>query len=561
MLKQNKELLDLVLANIDYGVVVSDANSIILQVNHAFEGMTGYSNGHLLGKEIDILYAKQNTSDVIDSLKDSLEKKDFWEGEMSLFCTKAKTCLFYVAIYVQKDKNSVITNYVLIMRDSESKLVVEDTESVSDQHDSLTGLPNSYLFKDRAEQSIIAAKRVDKSVALLICGLDRFSLINDGLGHDFGSLLLKEVSARFKNCIRGSDTLARIQGDRFGMVLQIASVDDGVIVAEKILKAMKDPFLIRGQEVSASVSIGISLFPTDGDSAEELGSYAESAMHHVKKRGGNHFLFFANNMNIRAKERIAIENDLRRALQCNEFLLYYQPKVNAQTQKIIGMEALIRWNDPEKGIISPGVFIPVAEETGIIEPIGLWGLREACRQNKEWQDKGLQHVRVSVNVSAHQFRDADFVDYVKVALKDSGLNSKYLELELTESLFMDDINETINKLQQIRDLGCHLSIDDFGTGYSSLSYLTRFPITVLKIDKTFVQDVEANHSTAEIARAIIGLSQGLNLEVVAEGAETLEHVNFLRKHGCTTVQGFFFSRPLPPAEFETLLTIGFIDKD
>lgn len=346
------------------------------------------------------------------------------------------------------------------------------------------------------------------------------------------------------------------------MVLQVSSVDDGVIVAEKVIEAMKKPFIVKEQEVTATASIGISLYPTDGEKVEELTGFAESAMRHAKKRGGNQFLFFANNMNVKAKERIEMENNLRRAIQNGEFVLYYQPKVHNETQKITGMESLIRWIDPtsDKAMISPSVFIPIAEETGLIEPIGLWGLREACFQNKKWQDKGLQHVRVSVNVSGHQFRSHDLVNNIKAALDDSGLAAKYLELELTESLLMDDTDEIVRKLHQIRDLGCHLSIDDFGTGYSSLSYLTRFPITVLKIDRAFITDIETNESTAEIARAIIGLSQGLNLEIVAEGAETIKHVDFLREHGCHTIQGFYYSRPLPPEEFERVLTIGYINK-
>ena len=364
-----------------------------------------------------------------------------------------------------------------------------------------------------------------------------------------------------KSCFRGSDTVAHIEGDRFGIVLQIAAPNDGVTVAEKILKSIRKPFVIEEQEITVTASIGTSLFPTDEENVDKLIKYAESAMHHTKKSGGDQYQFFSSEMNIKAKTRIEMERSLRRAIEHEHFLLYYQPKVDAGSNKIVGMEALIRWQDPEKGLISPGIFIPLAEETGLIEPIGLWVLKEACKQNKQWQDMGLQPICVSVNVSGRQFRVPDFVDKVKTVLEDSGLLPQYLELEITESLLVGNTEDIINKLHQIRNLGCYLSIDDFGTGYSSLSYLTRFPISSLKIDRAFIQDIETSQNSIEVARAIIGLSQGLNLEVIAEGAESAEHIDFLRQNGCNTVQGFYYSRPVPPEEFEKLLTIGFIKKE
>jgi diguanylate cyclase (GGDEF)-like protein len=391
--------------------------------------------------------------------------------------------------------------------------------------------------------------------------LDGFAIINDGLGYKFGDSLLKSVVVRLESCIRSSDTVARLDGDRFALVLQVASADDGVKIAEKLVQAMKQPFIIDGREVGVTASIGISLYPADGENVDVLAKRAESAMRHAKKAGGGRYVFFANDMNMKAKMRIEMEGNLRRAIQQKEFLLYYQPKVDVETQQIIGMEALIRWNDPVKGIISPTVFIPVAEETGLIEQIGLWGLREACFQNKRWQDNGLQPVRVSVNISGRQFSSSDIINNIKEVLDASGLSSKYLELEITESLLMTNTEDNIQKLQQIREMGCHLSIDDFGTGYSSLSYLTRFPISTLKIDRAFIHDIETNKNTAEITLAIIGMSKGLKLEVVAEGAETIKHIDFLRKHGCKTAQGFYYSRPVPAEEFEKLLAIGFIKKD
>lgn len=560
MSKQIPNLIDTLLSNINHGVIICDSTNSIQQINRPVEEMTGYHAEELFGKNAEILSSKEHNKEIFSTINEELNHTGTWLGTVVLRCHDGTSRPFQISAYLSTDQTEKQNNYVVIIQYPASQ-TKNQVQASNNQYDEITGLPSKTLFKDRAEQSIIATKRADKFLAVLIFGMDRFSIINDGLGHDFGNYLLKEVSTRLKNCIRNSDTVARFGDDRFVILLQISAIDDSVIVAEKILNSMKPRFTVKDQNVTATASIGISLYPTDGDDVNELTSYAESAMHHVKKKGGNNYLFFANNMNLRAKERINMENSLRQALQNEEFVLYYQPKVNADSQKITGMEALMRWNDPEKGIISPGIFIPIAEETGLIEPIGLWGLNEACRQNREWQEKSLQPVRVSVNVSAHQFRNKNFVDYVKTALKNSGLEAKYLELELTESLFMDDIDETVNKLQIIRDIGCHLSIDDFGTGYSSLSYLTRFPISVLKIDKAFVQNVEASHSTAEIARAIIGLSKGLKLEIVAEGAETNEHVDFLRQHGCKTVQGFYYSRPIPADKFEELLTIGFINKE
>ncbi len=555
-----KNQFDIILDNIDHGVIVSDANNLIQHVNPAFERMTGYTASEVLGKDPELLVSGNMDRAIISTLRESINTKGSWQGEIKIRHRKGETCLFNSSIHISSGQTGQPCNYVTIMRDVIENRNLDKDDGQNIQYDLLTGLPNRHLFKDRLEQVLIASKRVNKSVAILIFGLDRFSIINDGLGHAFGDLLLKAVALRLKGCFRGSDTVAYIEGDRFGMVLQMTAIDDGVTVAEKILEAMKQPFDIKGQEITQKASIGISLYPNDDENVDQLIKYAESAMRHTKKGGGNKYLFFSNDMNTKAKKRIEMECQLRRAIEHEEFILYYQPKVNAESQQIVGTEALMRWQDPEKGMISPAVFIPVAEETGLIEPIGLWGLREACRQNKQWQDKGLQPIRVSVNVSGRQFLAPDFMDKVEAALVDSGLASQYLELEITESLLMESTDETIKKLEQIRDLGCTLSIDDFGTGYSSLSYLTRFPISALKIDRAFIKDIESSKNASEVARAIIGLSQGLNLEVIAEGAENLKHIDFLRQNGCNTVQGYYYSRPVSAEEFEKLLSVVFIKR-
>ncbi|MEO5342799.1 MAG: sensor domain-containing phosphodiesterase [Gammaproteobacteria bacterium SHHR-1] len=426
------------------------------------------------------------------------------------------------------------------------------------QHDSLTGLPNRALFLDRVDQALIAAARVKKSVALLLIGVDRFVLINDGLGREVGDLVLKEIGQRLSATIRRSDTLARLDGDMFGAVMQIASTGDSVLVAEKILHALGRPIRVDKRDVTISVSIGISIFPEDGGECQRLLSHAESAMRHQKKQGGNHYQFFAAEMNQAAKTRIEMERGIRQALISGEFVVYYQPKVSLGDNAVVGAEALVRWQRPGMGLIPPGDFIPVAEEAGLVGGIGDFVLRRSCQQAAEWLGKGYRPLRISVNVTASQFRDPQLLHKVEQALADSGLPPQYLELEITESMLVGNVEEVIRKLTTFRDMGIHISIDDFGTGYSSLSYLSRFPITTLKIDRAFIQDMVGNPKMAEITNAIIGLSRGLGLEVVAEGAESLEHIDILRGQSCDLVQGFFYSRPLPPDEFERILSRGFL---
>jgi diguanylate cyclase len=424
--------------------------------------------------------------------------------------------------------------------------------------DSLTGLPRYDLFVDRIDQAMIAAQRLNKSVAILIIGIDQLDRINDGYGYDTGNRVLKETADRIAHAIRRSDTAARPFAEMFGLVMQITSVEDSVLVAQKMLNALGQEMVIDDHAVNVTASVGISLFPSDGDSAAVLIKNAESALRHVKQQGGNGHEFFSQDMNDVARHRIEMENSLRRALNNKEFVVYYQPKVNLEDNAVVGAEALIRWMDPDRGMISPGEFIPVAEETSLIGEIGQFVMETACRQNSQWQEKGLKPVRISVNFTADQFHDRFILDKVQAVLSETFLSPEYLELEITESTLVGDMDKVIDKLTAFRAMGLHVSIDDFGTGYSSLSYLSHFPITTLKIDRAFVKDMEVNSKTAEITNAIIGLSRGLSLEVVAEGAESLEHVKILRDKGCDLVQGFYFSRPLPADEFEKILELGYL---
>lgn len=548
-------LIDIILNTVDEPMIVTDGNGIIVRVNRAFEDCFAWRAEETLGQTPNILNSSRHDNSFFKQLWETLALDGVWRGQI---WNRTKTGLeIYTDCHIKAQFNDdgAVMYYVSRMKVDNTELPLRTLN-----HDELTGLPDQNLFMDRLEQAMIAVERVDKSVALLCIGLDHFSTINDGLGYNKGDKLLCLIAERLQDCIRGSDTLARLNGDLFAMALQVSSIDDGVIVAEKVLSALQTTFDIEGQNINLSASIGISLFPKDNDHAPDLLKLADSAMHHAKKKGGNIYKFFAADMNAKAKNRIKMENDLRKGLENNEFVLYYQPKVSAGTECIVGAEALIRWISPEHGFTPPDSFIPIAEETGLIGPIGSWVLKEAVRQNKAWQDAGLPPIRLAINVAAPQFREEDFIDKVQQTLERNNLSAKWLELEIVESMLMGDTELIIEKLHKVRELGCHLSIDDFGTGYSSLSYLTRFPITTLKIDRAFIANLENDPAMAEISRAIIGMSQGLKLEVVAEGAENQAHIEFLRKNGCQTVQGYYYSKPLPADEFAKLLKAGSLSK-
>ena len=535
-------------------VMVTDQAGTVVRVNAAFEQLTGYSETDLNGMDAADLFREFNDDAFCDDLW-STEKS----GRRNFDSVRSKHADGKAQLHslsltpIETDDGAPSRFLAVILSDTFQTDAESDGETKRVGYDSLTGLPDRSLLADRVEQGVLNARRSDKSIALLVMGIDRFTFINDALGFSVGDQMLKEMSDRLLEVIRQSDTAARLDGDKFAVVTPIAAVDDSVIVAEKVLHATEQVFTMGSEEVRITMSIGISIWPTDGEDFDALVKNCLSAMQHAKGSGGNQYQFFASEMNAKAKARLDLEKRMRIALEKKHYVLYYQPKVNPQTDRVKGCEALVRWIDPEKGMIGPDKFIPVAEETGLIQDIGNWLLRRACFQNKEWQDKGYEPMRVAVNVSPQQFRSADVIDRIIDALNSSGLHPRWLELEITESMLMDNIEVMIAKMQQIRDLGCGLSIDDFGTGYSSLSYLGRFPITTLKIDQAFIRDVQGNPNTAEIARAIIGLSKGLDLEVVAEGAELIEHVDFLREHGCDVIQGYFYSRPVPAHELEELL--------
>jgi diguanylate cyclase (GGDEF)-like protein len=534
-----------ILENMGVAILVVDKANHVSAVSGPINVAIDFSRDEVVGHPIALFDEAESSSGLHFALNSARKGGVTWQGTVRLKGKSGDTRGFLATITPNENGQCAVVLF-------EHSNLAEETGS-KPGYDELTDLPDRNLFFDRTEQALLNARRANKSVALLYMGIDRFTMINDAMGHLAGDLALRQVADRLKACVRNSDTVARLDGDRFAIITPITAEGDSVIVAEKVIKAHDSLFDVGGQKVSINFSIGISIFPTDSDSANDLFKNAESAMRHAKANGRGGYQFFANEMNQKAKARLTLENNMRRAVVNSEFVVYYQPKIEAATSLIRGMEALVRWKDPERGLVPPGEFIPVAEETGMIEDIGSFVLREACLQNRTWQDMGLGPLRVAVNVSARQFRAKNLVDKVLAVLDESRLSPHSLELEITESMLMNDVESAVRKMEELRNLGIHLSIDDFGTGYSSLSYLGRFPITCLKIDRAFVQDVQTNANTAEIARAIIGLSRGLNLEVVAEGAELIEHVNFLKDNGCDTIQGFYFSKPLPPAEFQALL--------
>jgi diguanylate cyclase (GGDEF)-like protein len=421
-------------------------------------------------------------------------------------------------------------------------------------HDTLTQLPNRILLEDRLQQTLEACKRAGTVCAVLFVDLDRFKTVNDSLGHFVGDELLRGAAARLRSVVRTEDTVSRLGGDEFVVLLrQVVHAEDALAVARKILEAFDMPLRVQDHELRVSASVGISIYPFHGQNAQALITNADAAMYHVKKSGCNDAQLFAPEMNTFFPERLALENELRKAIDKCELELHYQPKVDMRSGGICGMEALVRWRHPARGLIAPSEFIPLAEETGLIMGLGQWVLREACRQNKLWQDEGRTPLRVAVNLSGAQLRQKDLDAQVAQVLQASGLDPKWLELEITESVVMQNASQAIVMLDRLDRMGLHLSIDDFGTGYTSLSYLKRFPLKTLKIDASFIRDISTDYDDAAIVRAIIALAHSLRLVVVAEGVENEAQLHFLRNLGSDEYQGYLRSKPLPRQEFERLL--------
>lgn len=456
------------------------------------------------------------------------------------------------------------------VQDITARINAEEKIRFLAHYDSLTGLPNRQLFLEYVSQAIFTAQRDNSKVALLYLDLDRFKRINDTLGHSAGDKLLKEIANCLGDSVRSSDiiakasftkkpgvTLSRLGGDEFTILLTaLAEEEHAARVAHRILELLSHPVRIAGQEVYVSGSIGISIFPSDGDDVDTLLRNADVAMYHAKENGRNTFQFFSEQMNNRAMERLNIETALKKGLERNELILYYQPQIDLRTGELAGLEALVRWLHPEMGLVPPGMFIPIAEESGLIIAVGEWVIFEACRQVRQWQDEGLTPIRMAVNISGLQFKQQSLIPVVQQALRQSGIEARYLELELTESSIMQNVDQVNETLIRLKEIGVNLSVDDFGTGYSSMSYLKRFPLDALKIDRSFVMDITTDPNDAAIIKAIIALAHSLGLKTVAEGVETKEQLDFLRDEKCDSIQGFFISRPVLASDLEQFLKPG-----
>lgn len=543
------------LETMQLGVTVTDLEGNILYTNPAEAEMHGYTVKELIGKNIRIFAPSKLWNPIV---KEKLASINRWKRE-SVNKRKDKS-IFSVRLMSDVVKNTkgqpigIVTTCedITYHKKSEEKIVHMA------YHDTLTKLPNRYLLKDRLTQAIETAKKYNRKMAILFFDLDQFKRINDTLGHDIGDKLLQQIAKRLLRYVRKSDTVARVKesdirntvarfgGDEFTILLtEIKHIRNTTVVAQRIMELFSKSFEVQGHEIFVSFSIGIAVFPHNGENATTLLKNADTAMYHAKRNGRNNFQFYTESMNSITVERFSIENQLRRALDNGELLLYYQPQLDIKKREIVGAEALLRWNHPEKGLLSAASFIPLAEETGYILPIGEWVLQSACQQNKSWQEAGHKKIRVTVNISGLQFKQKSFVKTIQHALNSSHLDPHYLELELTESILMDTTDQAIALLTELKSIGVQISIDDFGTGFSSLNYLNRFPIDILKIDKSFIRDISFDSNDNAIITAIISLAHNLNLQVIAEGVETIQQFLFLYQHGNTLMQGDLLSPPLP----------------
>jgi diguanylate cyclase (GGDEF)-like protein/PAS domain S-box-containing protein len=558
---EEKERAQVTLNSIGDAVLTTDLLGNVTYLNLVAETMTGWPREDALGRPIaevfTILDGTTRLAAANPMLRAIVEDRTVGLGPD---CVLVRRDGFESAIEDSAapihNRDGQVTGAVIVFRDvSESRAMVVEMAHLA-QHDVLTGLPNRLLLTEQFSHALGLAQRHRTQVGLLFLDLDNFKHINDSLGHAIGDQLLQSVANRLVECVRTTDTVCRQGGDEFVILLaEIGQPQDAAQIAESLRDALDFPHLIGGHELHISLSIGISIFPDDGSNVETLMQNADAAMYHAKASGRNNYQFFRADMNARAVRRQFVANSLYRAMKQGEFVLHYQPKVDLASGGLTGVEALIRWQDPDLGLVLPAQFVPVAEENGLIVPVGRWVLREACRQVRAWLDAGLRAVPVSVNISAVEFRNEGFLDGVALILKETGLAPHYLELELTESILMHDVEASASVLEALKAMGVQLAIDDFGTGYSSLSYLKRFPINTLKIDQSFVRDITTNADDATIVAAMIGMGKNLKQRVIAEGVETQEQLAFLRARHCDEGQGFHFSRPVSADDFAQLLVV------
>ncbi|MBU1224678.1 MAG: EAL domain-containing protein [Gammaproteobacteria bacterium] len=543
-----------VFENTKEGVMIADAANRVVAVNRAFVEITGYGADELIGRTPEVLRSSRQDEAFYRRIGEAIKEHGHWQGELWDRRKNGEDYPAWLSISVVKDDGGQVTHHVSVFSDI---TVLKESEARLDRlahHDPLTGLPNRLLLNARTEHALARARRNEKQMAVLFLDLDRFKYINDTLGHPAGDLLLQQVAERLRKCVRDEDTISRLGGDEFTVVLE--DLDDAgaaSTVARKILGALSEKAVLFGREVFVTCSIGISLYPRDGEDIVTLFKNADSALYRAKDQGRDTYQFYTEELTTLAVERLELENDLRHALETGELLVHYQPQVNLRSGRITGMEALARWQHPRRGLLMPADFIPLAEETGLIVPLGEWVLRTACFQAKAWLDAGLSTAPVAVNLSPRQFRQKDLVERIAGIVQESGLPPDQLELEITEGLVMFNVEASVTLMGRLKDLGVRFSIDDFGTGYSSLSYLKRFPIDKIKIHQSFVQNITTDPEDAAISSAIISLTHSMKRKAIAEGVETDAQREFLLSHHCDEIQGHHFSKPAPADEIERLL--------
>ncbi|HMG59239.1 MAG TPA: EAL domain-containing protein [Burkholderiales bacterium] len=554
-----KERAQVTLNSIGDAVMSTDVGAQVTYLNIVAEGLTGWSRKEAAGRPVaEVLRIVDATTREPAPDPVALAIRQNKTVALAPNCVLVRRDGVEAAIEDSTaplhDRHGQVTGAVMVFHDVSATRALASKMMHLAQHDSLTDLPNRTLFGDRLTEAIAAAHRYRRKVAVLFLDLDRFKHINDSLGHVIADRVLQSVASRLHACVRASDTVSRQGGDEFVILLsEVARAQDAAVSAEKILLAVRTLHRIDQHDLHLTASIGIVTYPDDGTEAETLMKNADFAMYHAKDNGRNNYQFFKPDMNLRAVERQSLEVDLRLALENREFELHYQPKVSLETGAIMGVEALIRWHHPRRGLVPPAQFIPVAEACGVIVPIGRWVLREACRQTRAWRDAGLPPIRIAINVSPLELREREFVAAVRAILTETGLEPCYLELELTETFLMQDATVTAAVLQALKDLGVMLALDDFGTGYSSLSHLRRFPIDTLKIDQSFVRDLVTDADDASIVSAVISMGENLHMRVVAEGVETRDQFVFLQEHSCPEGQGYYFSRPVVAGQLTRLL--------
>ena len=532
-------------------ILVTDALCRIVSVNPAFCRGTGYDADEVVGQTPALLRSDHHPDDFIAELGRTVGTRGNWQGEIWIRRKSGEAVLLRAVINAVRDRNGQITHFIAVAHDISEHKANEQRISHLAHHDTLTDLPNRSLCIERLRMSIHQADRQQCRVAVLFIDLDRFKNINDSLGHHIGDGLLRSIAQRLQAAVRLGDTVSRMGGDEFVVILAGVADREEImqIVDHRLIPLIGKPHEVEGAELHVSCSVGIAVYPDDGGEIEALMRNADAAMYQAKSAGRNNAQFFTRELALRADERVSIENDLRNAAARDELRLYYQPRVDGRAGRLLGCEALVRWQHPERGLIMPARFIPIAEESGLIVPIGAWIIGEACRQHAQWRAAGYGEIAISVNLSAVQLRDPDLLPTLRAALETWQVKAQFIELELTESLLMEHAGATFDLLHRIKALGVSLSVDDFGTGYSSLNYLHRFPIDKLKIDQSFVTDMLDDPNDLAITRAIIGLGHTLGLKVVAEGVENDDEARMLAAAGCDELQGYLFSRPLPDEEF------------